>query len=57
MQENPHCSTTVTHGLKRGNPLFDVTMRIYNGAEVCKLLRLYLVSKLASDWYKKPRAL
>ena len=36
MQENPCCSTTITHGLKKeGNPLFDVTMGSYDGEEVC----------------------
>ena len=31
---------------KEGNPLFDVTMGSYNGAEVCELVGLYLLSKL-----------
>ena len=46
MQENPYCSTTVTHGLKKGNPLFDVTMGSYDEAEVCELVGLYLLGKL-----------
>ena len=29
-----------------GNPLFDVTMGSYDGAEVCELVGLYLLSKL-----------
>ena len=32
---------------KEGNPLFDVTMGSYDGAEVCELVRLYLLGKLA----------
>ena len=32
---------------KEGNPLFDVTMGSYNGAEVCELVGLYLSGKLA----------
>ena len=31
---------------KEGNPLFDITMEYY-GAEVCELVGLYLLSKLA----------
>ena len=30
---------------KEGNPLFDVTMGSYDGAEVCELVGLYLLSK------------
>ena len=32
---------------KEGNPLFDVTMGSYDGAEVCELVGLYLLGKLA----------
>ena len=32
---------------KEVNPLFDVTMGRYDGAEVCDLVRLYLLNKLA----------
>ena len=32
---------------KEGNPLFDVTMGSYDGAEVCKVVGLYLLDKLA----------
>ena len=32
---------------KEGNPLFDVNTGSYNGAEVCKLVGLYLLGKLA----------
>ena len=32
---------------KEGNPLFDVTMGSYDGAEVCGLVELYLLDKLA----------
>ena len=32
---------------KEGNPLFDVTMGSYDGAEVCELVGLYLFGKLA----------
>ena len=32
---------------KEGNPLFDVTMGSYGRTEVCKLVRIYLLSKLA----------
>ena len=38
-----HCSMTITHELKEGNPYFDVTIGSYNGAEVCGLLGLYLL--------------
>ena len=45
--QHPCCSTTVTHGLKKeGNPLFDVSMGSYSGAEVCELVRFYLLGKL-----------
>ena len=45
--QHPCCSTTVTHGLKKeGNPLFDVSVGSYNGAEVCELVRFYLLGKL-----------
>ena len=33
---------------KEGNPLFDVTMGSYDGAEVCELVGLYLLGKLAT---------
>ena len=32
---------------KEGNPLFDVTMGSYDGAEVCGVVGLYLLDKLA----------
>ena len=32
---------------KEGNPLFDVTMGSYHGVEVCELVGLYLLGKLA----------
>ena len=32
---------------KKENPLFDVTLGSYNGTEVCKLVELYLLSKMA----------
>ena len=35
-------------GQKLENCLFDVTMRSYDGAEVCELVQLYLLGKLAS---------
>ena len=35
---------------KEGNPLFDVTMGSYDGAEVCELVGLYLLGKLATLW-------
>ena len=48
MQENPYCSTTITHGLKKKkNPLFDVTMESYDWTEVFEPVGLYLLSKLA----------
>ena len=31
---------------KGGNPLFDATMGIYDGAEVCELVGIYLLNKL-----------
>ena len=33
---------------KEGNPLFDVTMGSYDEAEVCELVGIYLLGKLAS---------
>ena len=33
---------------KEGNPLFDVTMGSYNGADVCELVGFYLLPKLTS---------
>ena len=42
MQENPCCSTTVTHGLKKY-----VIIGSYGGGEVCELVGLYLLDKLA----------
>ena len=48
MEENSCCSTMVMHRLKKeGNPLFDVTMRSCNGAEVCELVGNYLLGKVA----------
>ena len=32
---------------KEGNPLFDATMGSYDGVEVCELVGLYLLGKLA----------
>ena len=32
---------------KEGNPLFDVTIGSYDGAEVCELVGIYLLGKLA----------
>ena len=31
---------------KNGNPLFDVTMGSFDGAEVCELVGLYLLNKI-----------
>ena len=33
---------------KDGNPLFDVTMDSFDGAEVCELVKLYLLNKIKS---------
>ena len=33
---------------KNGNPLFDVTMGSFDGAEVCELVGLYLLNKIKS---------
>ena len=46
MQENPYCSTTLTHGLKKWKILLlDVIMGNYDGAEACAKLWT-LLSKL-----------
>ena len=48
MQENPYCSTSVTHGsMKKGNHLFDVTMGSYDKVQVCQLVGLSLFRKRA----------
>ena len=33
--------------MEEGKPLFDVNMENYDGAEICELVGLYLLSKLA----------
>ena len=33
--------------MEEGKPLFDVNMGNYDGAEICELVGLYLLSKLA----------
>ena len=44
---------------KENNYLFDVTMRSYDGAEICELVRLYLLTQLSTivdkssaGWYR-----
>ena len=38
--------------MKKHSRLFDVTMGTYNGAEVCKLLGIYLLYKLSLKYNK-----
>ena len=42
--------------IKRSSGMFDVTMRSYNGAEICDMVGLYILHKLAARFGKKTSA-
>ena len=47
MQRNPFCITATNRGLKKGESNFDITMRTYDGAEVCELIGIFMLSLLS----------
>ena len=46
MQENSYFLIIGAWVKKTGNPLFDVTMGSFDGAELCELVGLYLLNKI-----------
>ena len=47
MPENPYCFPRINLGRKTINEsLFDITMGSYDGAEICELVGLYILSIL-----------
>ena len=47
MQRNPFCITATNRDLKKGESNFDITVRTYDGAEVCVLIGIFMLSLLS----------
>ena len=47
MQRNPFCITATNRDLKKGESNFDITVRTYDGAEVCELIGIFMLSLLS----------
>ena len=47
MQRNPFCITATNRDLKKGESNFDITVRTYDGAEVCELIGIFMFSLLS----------
>ena len=47
MPRNPFCITATNRDLKKGESNFDITVRTYDGAEVCELIGIFMLSLLS----------